>query len=115
MQLLQSSVQLSPSSFVAPSLSTQSTSQIWCTCSCCNLQSSFPLPPLLPHLCLRKALPRFGAHAVVAIFSPAFPFLLCCPISVYAKHFPDLVHMQLLQSSVQLSPSSFVAPSLSTQ
>merc|ERR1719242_2408425 len=34
--------------------------------------------------------------------------------SLFVQLFPDLVHMQLLQSSVQLSPSSLVAPSMST-
>merc|ERR1719264_2011400 len=30
-----------------------SSSQLWCTFSCCNLQSSFPRPALLPHPCPR--------------------------------------------------------------
>merc|ERR1719228_2552263 len=34
--------------------------------------------------------------------------------SLLVQLFPDLVHMQLLQSSVQLSPSSLVAPPMST-
>merc|ERR1719150_2808496 len=35
--------------------------------------------------------------------------------SIFVQLLPDSVHMQLLQSSIQLSPTSLAAPSLSTQ
>merc|ERR1719369_407092 len=35
--------------------------------------------------------------------------------SFFVQLFPDFVHMQLLQSSIQLSPTSLAAPLLSTQ
>merc|ERR1712004_737587 len=35
--------------------------------------------------------------------------------SFFVQLLPDFVHMQLLQSSIQLSPTSLAAPLLSTQ
>merc|ERR1719228_2948403 len=77
MQLLQSSVQLSPISLVVSSLSRH-----WKPSSTLALEV------------------KNGAAKLQSLF---------------VQLLPEFVHMQLLQSSVQLSPSSFVAPCLSTQ
>merc|ERR1719167_2105168 len=107
MQLLQSSVQLSPISRVVPSLSRLRAHAVVAILG--PAISNLPGCPFSIHalgilFCpyaggeeggrkvakpLCTAVPRFGAHAVVAIFNPAFTFHLCCTILVCAKHFPS--------------------------
>merc|ERR1719474_1137049 len=77
MQLLQSSIQLSPISLDVPSPSRHCESA----------------PVLKPDISKGRAKLQ----------------------SIFVQLLPDSVHMQLLQSSIQLSPTSLAAPSLSTQ
>merc|ERR1719385_712890 len=124
-QLLQSSVQLSPTSRVVPSLSRH-----WESSSVLTLEVRKGAAKL--QILLVQLLPEFVHMQLLQSSSQLSPSSLLVPSlskhpetssilgteklqSLFVQLFPDLVHMQLLQSSLQLSPSTFVAPSLSVQ
>jgi hypothetical protein len=124
--LLQSSVQLSPISLVVSSLSRHWKPSSVLTNGAAKLQSLFvQLLPEFVHMQLLQSSSQLSPSSLLVPSLSKHPETSSALVlddrngteklqSLLVQLFPDLVHMQLLQSSVQLSPSSRVAPSMST-